>query len=125
MECKDTWLCPACDGTCVCQRCNFKPTETIKATPISNKRKRDDSDILYFSIHKVQWHLSCIEKGSNSSRDLLVDVDDDQKSLEQKLQQCDIFICEFERFLTSMRKHKRNLEAQIVALQHSEKESGL
>jgi len=104
---KDDWICPACDGSCVCARCASRPLEIRESRPspllkrkISRERdymdEDDDSDPFRLTKAKI----------SRKREELVVSE-----------KHCEQFICNIEALLRAMKKEKKDIQNKLNSLE--------
>jgi len=102
---KDDWICPACDGTCVCARCTSRPLEIRESRPDTLKR------------HHSQQAEEEAGDSDERQRSKRSKISIKREELVMSEKHCEKFIANIECLLRAMRKEKKDIQNKLNSLE--------
>jgi len=105
---KDDWICPACDGSCVCARCTSRPLEIRESRPSSPLKRKYNSQN---EGDTTDTDCGGIQSPSKSK------ILRKREELVLSEKQCEQFIVNIENLLRAMRKEKKDIQNKLNSLE--------
>jgi len=102
LERKEEWICPACDGSCVCARCTSRPLEIRESRPLRKRRFSEEEDD---------------EEEDEDEHSPRAKISRKMEELISNERHCEQFITNIELLLNAMKKEKKDIQHKISNLE--------